>query len=416
MKLKGRKEKIKNTVKKAKINKNGVMKGISNGEHTPKYYDAYIKYPIIIINDNIKTADDFIFEVWDDFLDSLTRKNYKKHNYAYEYMGLNIGYFLNKTEIRGLSVNQLLYVLSNYINRNTNMGVVFSRIPGKDRINFLNSIKENIDNDSYYEDIDDVLDNSFSDYETYIEEFYGTPTGSESNHLVISCDNLTDCEEKILKAYKKEYQQNPVSLYDFFSKLEVHGLSAGEVFSIQKRMLFEANEDIILQYGTYESCWFYSLRQYLYKWLDKHAFEDSFEDYALMGIKRDIDRLPYYYDKTDENYHFYEETNEKYSDFVNHTYDEIRGKTENIEKANMLKEAKKIIEGGKAEQMLIKLGFIRGAMGANCIFYHNENDSKGLVFNISCKSVAAEDSYDSKDIDMNELTAINEMCKELGWI
>lgn len=79
----------------------------------------------------------------------------------------------------------------------------------------------------------------------------------------------------------------------------------------------------------------------------------------------------------------------------------------------MLKEAKKIIEGGKAEQMLIKLGFIRGAMGANCIFYHNENDSKGLVFNISCKSVAAEDSYDSKDIDMNELTAINEMCNSI---
>lgn len=176
MKLKGRKEKMKNTVKKAKINKNGVMKGISNGEHTPKYYDAYIKYPIIIINDNIKTADNFIFEVWDDFLDSL------------------------------------------------------------------------------------------------------------------------------------------------------------------------------------------------YEWIDKHAFEDSFEDYALMGIKRDIDRLPYYYDKTDENYHCYEETNEKYSDFVNHTYDEIRGRAENIEKANMLKEAKKIIEGGKAEQMLIKLGFIRGAMGANCIF------------------------------------------------
>ena len=331
-------------------------------------------------------------------------------------MGLNIGYFLNKTEIRGLSVNQLLYVLSNYINRNTNMGVEFSRIPGKDRINFLNSIKENIDNDSYYEDIDDVLDNSFSDYETYIEEFYGTPTGSESNHLVISCDNLTDCEEKILKVYKKEYQQNPISLYDFFSKLEVHGLSAGEVFSIQKKMLFEANEDIILQYGTYESCWFYSLRRYLYEWLDNHAFESSFENYALMGIKRDLDRLPYYYDKTDENYHCYEETNEKYSDFVNHIYDEIRGNTENIEKANTLKETKKIIKGGKAEQMLIKLGFIRGDMTANCIFYHNENDSKGLVFNISCKSVAAEYSYDSKDIDMNELAAINEMCKELGWI
>lgn len=181
-------------------------------------------------------------------------------------------------------------------------------------------------------------------------------------------------------------------------------------------MLFEANEDIILQYGTYESCWFYSLRRYLYKWLDNHAFESSFENYALMGIKRDLDRLPYYYDKTDENYHCYEETNEKYSDFVNHIYDEIRGNTENIEKANTLKETKKNIEGGKGEQMLIKLGFIRGDMTANCIFYHNENDSKGLVFNTSCKSVAAEYSYDSKDIDMNELAAINEMCKELGWI
>lgn len=76
-----------------------------------------------------------------------------------------------------------------------------------------------------------------------------------------------------------------------------------------------------------------------------------------------------------------------------------------------------------AEQMFEKLGYklVRNNMyeKLNLMCYKidlYDNDSSSIVFNLNDKTFFVYHYCEPKDVTMDELKAINQQCKELGWI
>lgn len=70
----------------------------------------------------------------------------------------------------------------------------------------------------------------------------------------------------------------------------------------------------------------------------------------------------------------------------------------------------------KADEMFEKLGY-RKYSNTYSTFYQNNSKSKEILFDVEDKDFVCQDMYDYDGlyITMQELQAINEKVKELGW-
>lgn len=69
----------------------------------------------------------------------------------------------------------------------------------------------------------------------------------------------------------------------------------------------------------------------------------------------------------------------------------------------------------KADEMFDKLGFNKYELDTY-IDYLSRETSKGITFRKDMKVIDSHCGIGSEYITMQELQAINEKCKELGWI
>ena len=68
----------------------------------------------------------------------------------------------------------------------------------------------------------------------------------------------------------------------------------------------------------------------------------------------------------------------------------------------------------EAEEMFEKLGYENVRETEYWIVYKGKE--KDIDFNKKYKTIEVENGMESKKITMQELQAINEKCKELGWL
>lgn len=70
----------------------------------------------------------------------------------------------------------------------------------------------------------------------------------------------------------------------------------------------------------------------------------------------------------------------------------------------------------KADEMFRELGY-RKYSNSYSTFYQNKSKSKEILFDVEDKDFVCQDMYDYDGlyITMQELQAINEKVKELGW-
>jgi len=68
----------------------------------------------------------------------------------------------------------------------------------------------------------------------------------------------------------------------------------------------------------------------------------------------------------------------------------------------------------KADEMLEELGYKNVRQTEYWIVYKGKE--KDIDFSLRYKTIEVENGMESKNITMQELQAINEKCKELGWI
>ena len=66
-----------------------------------------------------------------------------------------------------------------------------------------------------------------------------------------------------------------------------------------------------------------------------------------------------------------------------------------------------------ADEMFEKLGF--NLVHQNVIWIVYKSKTKDIDFNLKYKTIEVENGMESKNITMQELQAINEKVKELGW-
>ena len=71
-----------------------------------------------------------------------------------------------------------------------------------------------------------------------------------------------------------------------------------------------------------------------------------------------------------------------------------------------------------ADEMFEKLGYVK-VSDENHIYYNNLEWEYTIVFDLSSKTFKGyidEDTEMALSVDMQELKAINQKCKELGWM
>lgn len=70
----------------------------------------------------------------------------------------------------------------------------------------------------------------------------------------------------------------------------------------------------------------------------------------------------------------------------------------------------------KADEMFERLGYKKSLNKVGDTFGYKNTDNYLIVFYDTKEILKFDENYDVEGINMQELQAINEKCKELGWI